>query len=119
MDKDPIFRARVHRYLYSKDSSDESEEMHELEVNSGTVGEKAGTVTDPRDKLFERHKEFIKNQLAIVKKIQLKGILSVSSKQSVEDPVTTSQSAAFDECLVEKGLNHGNTLSYYNRSFQS
>jgi len=114
MDKDSCkaaFTARVHRYLYSKDSNDESEKIYESEVNSDAVREIAGIDTatsfDPRDKLLERHEKFIRSQLAIIKRIQLKGILSVSSKQSVEEPVTTSEPVGFvDECSVEKGLDH-------------
>ena len=92
------FKERAHRYLYSKDSSDESEEIYEPEVGTDV------TSFDPRDKLFERHEEFIKRQLAVVKRIQLKGILTVSSKQSVEEPLTISESDRLDDgCLVEKG----------------
>jgi len=99
MDKDSFkatFTARLHHHLYTKHNSDESEEVYEPEVvSSGAVGEiasiDAATSFDPRDKLLERHEEFIKRQLAVVKKIQLKGILGVSSKQRVEEPVTTSE----------------------------
>ena len=105
------FTARVHRYLYSKDSNDESEEIEIAGIidNTHHAATSFDPRPDPRDKLLERREEFIRSQLAIVKRMQLKGILSVSSKQSVEEPATTctSEPVGFgDECSAEKGLDH-------------
>ena len=84
------FKAKVKHILYpsSTSSSDDDYTAELLDGRPPVTASVTASVTSDSEaalRLLHRHEEFITKQLGAVRKMQQKGILTVSSKQSTDD----------------------------------
>lgn len=89
------FKAKVQRILYAdtntSSSADDSDENPQNHTKSCT--DLRTTVTEQLDnnvELLHKYEEYISRQLSVVRKMRQKGIITVSSKQSVSHDLVES-----------------------------
>ena len=102
------FKAKVQHILYpeSNTSSSDDDSQNNMEPLDQRVRITDHPELDNGVELLHRHEEFITKQLNAVRKLRQKGILAVSSKQSVDDLVGND----VEQHPSDKGSSSRNTL---------